>query len=336
MTTTTGSGFESEWYVGNIRLRDLSGNLLGAHLAHAGLICLWAGAILIKEVASYSPDVPLYEQGAFLMSHLAALGISVGSGGEILDTYPYFIIGVLHLAFSAVYAAGGLYHSLKGPASLVDDEGETRASKFHYDWDDPKKLSFILGHHLLFLGAACLAFALNAILGGGIYDPTIGEVRQIADPNLNPFALLGYIFGFANGGWTPIGMAAVDNMETVIGGHLLIGSLEIAGGVFHIVSKPFGVEAKSWSYSGEAVLSYSLAALGLMGVGSSLFVANCDLVYPPELYGADRAGAAAVQAILAVLLYTGHVWHAIRAQRAELEPAPAPARGGRGTSRRRR
>jgi len=31
------------WWTGNFRLTNLSGKLLGAHVAHAGLIVLWAG-----------------------------------------------------------------------------------------------------------------------------------------------------------------------------------------------------------------------------------------------------------------------------------------------------
>ena len=314
--TPPSGGFATEWWAGNIRFIDSSGLLLGAHLAHAGLITLWAGAILVKEVAGFTPGVPLPEQGAFLMAHIAALGVSVGPGGEILDTYPYFVIGVLHLTLSAVLAAGGLYHTFKGPNVLADDAGDTLAPKFEYTWGEPKKLSFILGHHLLFLGAACLAFAANATFGGGIYDPAIGDVRQITAPNVNPFAMLGYIFGIANGGWTPIGMAAVDNMETLVGGHFFIGVLEIIGGTFHILSTPFGIEDKPWSYSGEAVLSYSLAALALMGLSSALFVNYCDVAYAPELFGADRSGGAATQLILGVLCLGGHLWHGIRARRA--------------------
>jgi len=47
------------WWSGNARLINLSGKLLGAHVAHAGLIVFWAGAMNLFEVAHFVPEKPL-------------------------------------------------------------------------------------------------------------------------------------------------------------------------------------------------------------------------------------------------------------------------------------
>lgn len=300
------------WLFGNARLLNLSGQLLGAHLAHAGLIMFWAGAITISEVGRYVPDQPMYDQGILLLAHLASLGWGVGPGGVIVDTSPYLAIGVLHLVASAVLGAGGLYHTFIGPEQLSDGQG--RVVKFHYDWNDPKKLSFILGHHLIFLGVGALLFVAKAMYFGGIYDPAVADVRLITNPNLNPVTLFGYLFGIVDGGWTGQGMAAVDNLEDVIGGHILIGVLEIAGGVWHIISTPFGWARQLLKIDGEALLSYSLGGLSFMGFLSAYFVAVNHTVFPDVFYGVDRLAVANVQFFLGLLFLLGHIWHALQSR----------------------
>ncbi|NET36813.1 MAG: chlorophyll a/b binding light-harvesting protein [Cyanothece sp. SIO1E1] len=308
VSRTPETGF---WLQGNARLLNLSGSLLGAHLAHAGLIMFWAGTTTINEVSRLVPEQPLAEQKLLLLPHLASLGWGVGSGGVVVDTDSYFIIGVLHLVASAVLAAGGLYHIFVCSHDRLHDE-PGRAAKFHYEWNDPKKLSFILGHHLIFLGVGALLSATKATSWGGIYDPAIGEVRLITEPNLNPAAIFGYIFGLVDGAWNGQGMVAVDNLEDVVGGHIWIGALEILGGIWHIITKPFGLVTKLLPINGEAILSYSLAGLSLMAFVSAYFIAVNTTVFPVEFYGADRLTASNTQFFLGLLFLGGHVWHAIQ------------------------
>ena len=78
------------WWSGNARLINVSGKLLGAHVAHAGVMVFWAGAMCLFEVAHYIPEKPLYEQGCILIPHLTTLGWGVGPGGEITNTFPFF------------------------------------------------------------------------------------------------------------------------------------------------------------------------------------------------------------------------------------------------------
>ncbi len=302
------------WLVGNARLIDLSGQLLGAHIAHAGLIMFWAGAITISEVTRFVPGIPMYEQGLILLPHLATLGWGVGAGGEVVNTYPYFIIGILHLVASAVLGAGGLFHVFRAPAILYNAGGQ--AAKFHYEWNDAKQLGLILGHHLIILGLGAFLLVLKATVFGGIYDSNLQNVRLITNPNLNPATIFGYLVGLKDGNWTPLGMASVDNLEDVIGGHIWISFILIVGGMWHILVQPFGWVRRIFPIeSGEEILSYSLLSLALMAWISAAFVAYNTTVFPTEFYGTECLGLADIQFFLGVLAFLGYVWHSWRSSR---------------------
>ncbi|MEH1776248.1 MAG: chlorophyll a/b binding light-harvesting protein [Nostoc sp.] len=318
MVTATITTQESDWWAGNARFINLSGRLLGAHVAHAGLIVLWAGAMTLFEITKYNPSQPMYEQGLILLPHLATLGFGVGDRGQIIDTYPYFVIGVLHLISSAVLGAGGIYHALLGPEVL--SENTSFPGFFGYDWKDEDKMTTIIGIHLLLLGFGAWLLVAKALFWGGIYDPTVASVRVITEPTINPNRIFGYLFG----AFGKEGMAAVNNLEDVIGGHIWVGILCIAGGFWHILTKPFAWAKKVLFWSGEAYLSYSLGALAYMGLLAAYFVTVNDTVYPTVFYGplglsttasgviTVRTWLATSHFALAVVFLAGHIWHALR------------------------
>jgi photosystem II CP43 chlorophyll apoprotein len=308
------------WWAGNARFVNLSGKLLGAHIAHAGLIVLWAGGITLFEMTRYNPSVPMYEQGLIVLPHLATLGIGVGEGGVIVDTYPYFVIAMLHLVSSAVLGAGGLYHSLLGAEVL--EKNDTFTGFFGYDWKDGGKMTSIIGIHLTLLGIGAFLLVFKAMFWGGIYDPAIANVRVITEPTVNPTKIFGYLVGASGSA----GMAAVNNLEDVVGGHLWVGFLCILGGLWHMATKPFGWARKVLVYSGEAYLSYSLGAIAYMGFFAAYFCTVNNVVYPEVFYGPvglietetgtipARGWLATFHFVFAVLFLFGHIWHAIRAR----------------------
>ncbi|KAG6539880.1 hypothetical protein Mapa_018719 [Marchantia paleacea] len=236
--------------------------------------CFWAGAMNLFEVAHFVPEKPMYEQGLILLPHLATLGWGVGPGGEIVDTFPYFVSGVLHLISSAVLGFGGIYHALIGPETL-----EESFPFFGYVWKDKNKMTTILGIHLILLGAGAFLFLVfKALYFGGIYDtwaPGGGDVRKITNLTLSPSVIFGYLLKspFGGEGW----IVSVDNLEDIIGGHVWLGSICIFGGIWHILTKPFAWARRALVWSGEAYLSYSLA-------------------YPSEFYGPTGPEASQAQA----------------------------------------
>ena len=333
------------WWAGNAGVTNKSGKFIAAHIAHTGLIAFAAGGSTLWELARYNPEIPMGHQSSIFLGHLASIGIGFDEAGAWTGA-GVASIAIVHLVLSMVYGAGGLLHSVLFVGDMQDSE-VPQARKFKLEWDNPDNQTFILGHHLLFFGVACIWFVEWARIHG-IYDPAIGAVRQV-EYNLNLTNIWNHQFDFL----------AIDSLEDVLGGHAFLAFLEITGGAFHIATKQVGEYTKfkgAGLLSAEAILSFSCAGLGWMAVVAAFWCAQNTTVYPEAWYGealilkfgiapywidsvdlsggpaffghTTRAALANVHYYFGFFFLQGHLWHALRAmgfdfKRILKEPLPA-------------
>jgi len=333
------------WWAGNAGVTNKSGKFIAAHIAHTGLIAFAAGGSTLWELARYNPEIPMGHQSSIFLAHLASIGSGFNEAGAWTGA-GVASIAIVHLVLSMVYGAGGLLHSVLFVGDMQDSE-VPQARKFKLEWDNPDNQTFILGHHLLFFGVACIWFVEWARIHG-IYDPAIGAVRQV-EYNLNLTNIWNHQFDFF----------AIDSLEDVLGGHAFLAFLEITGGAFHIATKQVGEYTKfkgSGLLSAEAILSWSLAGIGWMAVVAAFWCAQNTTVYPEAWYGealilkfgvapywidsvdvsggpaffghTTRAALANVHYYFGFFFIQGHLWHALRAMGFDFkkilkEPLPA-------------
>ena len=333
------------WWAGNAGVTNKSGKFIAAHIAHTGLIAFAAGGSTLWELARYNPEIPMGHQSSIFLAHLASIGIGFDEAGAWTGA-GVASIAIVHLVLSMVYGAGGLLHSVLFVGDMQDSE-VPQARKFKLEWDNPDNQTFILGHHLLFFGVACIWFVEWARIHG-IYDPAIGAVRQV-EYNLNLTSIWNHQFDFL----------AIDSLEDVMGGHAFLAFVEITGGAFHIATKQVGEYTKfkgAGLLSAEAILSFSCAGLGWMAVVAAFWCAQNTTVYPEAWYGealilkfgiapywidsvdlsggpaffghTTRAALANVHYYFGFFFLQGHLWHALRAmgfdfKRILKEPLPA-------------
>lgn len=258
------------------------------------------------ELSHFAPEKPLYQQGFIVLPHLATLGFSIGpaglfhemnilEGGSLTSIYSYFLSSALHLICSGILGVGGIYHAIFGPERL---EETTYGSVFAYQFQDRFRITAILGAHLGTLGLAALFVFTKGVYLSGLYDTSAsggGSIRLIKDSSvsLNGYVLLRYLarapFG-SNGS-----IISMNNMEDLLAGHYWVGTLGFIGGVSHILSKPELFIKRGFTSSGEAYLSYSLAAIATCGFIAAIYSWYNLSAYPSEFYGPTAPEASMAQ-----------------------------------------
>jgi photosystem II CP43 chlorophyll apoprotein len=257
---------------------------------------LWAGGMTLFELSHLLVERPFYEQGFIVLPHLSSLGISVGSSCEAEDLYAIFVVGVLHIISSGILGIGGLYHSIISSDRLEDTDA---GAMFSYNWADRFRVTTILGAHLGAISIAAGLLCVKAVYLGGLYDSISsggGDVRLVKDDlvSINPILIIRYLVRapFGSEGW----IISINNLEDLVGGHFWVSQLTIIGALYHLSSRPYSLVIRSFTWTGEAYLSYSLSAISVLGFIAAVYSWYNNTAYPSELYGPTGPEASQSQA----------------------------------------
>jgi photosystem II CP43 chlorophyll apoprotein len=251
------------------------------------LIVWWAGATALFELSHFVPEKPFFEQGLILYPHVAVLAASSPSA----LSFHVFLAGALHLLSSAALFLGGFYHAVFSQDALGS------SPPFGFEWQDRFRTSSILGVHLAVLGGGAGSLVALALCSG-LYDTWAaggGDLRVLKEDSLtlNAFTLGRYLLRapFGGEGW----MVSVNNLEDVLAGHFWLASFALLAGPFHVQTTPPPVFSRSFVWAGEALLSYSLGALSLMGFTAAVFAWYNNTAYPSEFFGPTGPEASQAQ-----------------------------------------
>ena len=286
-------GSKYAWWAGNARFTSFTGKFLGAHVAHAALMVFWAGSMGLFELSHFVPEKPLFDQGPVLMPRLASGSVQAFGkelrDGSSADGFGVFAISVLHLLASGVLFLGGFFHAAFSTDSLPP--------AFSFQWRDRARISSVLGVHLALLGLGSFGLVFCSLLlgvhdtwaaGGG--DPRFVKYDCIS---LSFSSLAASLVAAPFGGQGSI--IGVNGVEDVLGGHYWLAYFLIVGGLWHAFTPPFPAAARSFLFTGEALLSYSLSALSVMGFLAAVFSWYNTTVYPSEFFGPTGPEASQAQ-----------------------------------------
>jgi len=111
--------------------------------------------------------------------------------------------------------------------------------------------------------------------------------------SINPYLLGRYLVRapFGGQGW----IIGINNLEDLVSAHGLLAFLLLLGAVWHILTSPIPAVVRSFTWSSEAYLSYSLSAISVMGFLAATYSWYNNTAYPSELFGPTGPEASQAQ-----------------------------------------